>query len=65
MSTSAQNLLDSFDLLPEEEKREVAYEIIRRVLSLDLPPLSNDELVSGVEEIFIEMDRRERENEQP
>lgn len=65
MSTSAQNLLDSFDLLPEEEKREVAYEIIRRVLSLDLPPLSNDELVSGAEEIFLEMDRRERENEQP
>jgi hypothetical protein len=65
MSTSGQNLLDSFDLLPKEEKREVAYEIIRRALNLDLPPLSYDELVSSAEEIFLELDRRERENEQP
>ncbi len=54
MSTSAQNLLDSFDLLPEEEKREVAYAIIRRALNLDLPPLSADEMVSSTEEIFFE-----------
>jgi hypothetical protein len=35
MSTSSQELLKSFDLLPEPEKREVAYEIIRRAFALD------------------------------
>ena len=35
MSSSGQELLRSFDLLPEVEKREVASEIIRRAFSLD------------------------------
>jgi hypothetical protein len=35
MSTSSQELLRSFDLLPEPEKREVASEIIRRTFALD------------------------------
>ena len=35
MSTSGQELLRSFDLLPEVEKREIASEIIRRAFSLD------------------------------
>jgi len=34
MSTSSKELLKSFDLLPEVEKREVASEIIRRTFSL-------------------------------
>ena len=34
MSTSSEELLKSFDLLPEIEKREVASEIIRRTFSL-------------------------------
>ena len=35
MSTSGEELLKPFDLLPEVEKREVASEIIRRAFSLD------------------------------
>ena len=35
MSTIGNELLKSFDLLPEVEKREVASEIIRRAFSLD------------------------------
>jgi hypothetical protein len=35
MSTNSQQLLKSFDLLPESEKREVASQIIRRTLALD------------------------------
>jgi hypothetical protein len=35
MSTSTQELLESFDLLPDSEKREVASEIIRRAFALD------------------------------
>jgi len=38
MSTSSEELLKSFDLLPDVEKREVASEIIRRTFSLDREP---------------------------
>lgn len=34
MSTNSKELLKSFDLLPDVEKREVASEIIRRAFSL-------------------------------
>ena len=35
MSTSGRELLESFDHLPEPEKREVASEIIRRTFALN------------------------------
>lgn len=35
MSTSSQEFLKSFDLLPEPEKREVASQIMRRPFALD------------------------------
>lgn len=34
MSTTGQELLKSFDLLPEPEKREIASEIIRRAFAV-------------------------------
>lgn len=64
MSTSAQEILESFDQLPESDKQEVASEILRRTLSFDIPPLSEDELVLSAEEIFLELDRREAEDAQ-
>ena len=35
MSSNSQEVLKSFDLLPDIEKRQVASEIIRRAFSLD------------------------------
>ncbi len=35
MSTSGRELLESFDHLPESEKREIASEIMRRTFSFD------------------------------
>ena len=58
MSTSAREIIESFDRLPESEKQEVASEILRRALSLNIPPLSDDELALNAEEIFLELDRR-------
>jgi hypothetical protein len=58
MSASIQNFLKSFDLLSEEEKKEVASEIIRRSINFDLPPLSDKELVLSAEELFLELDNR-------
>ena len=58
MSASIQNFLKSFDLLSEEEKKEVASEIIQRSINFDLPPLSDKELVLSAEELFLELDNR-------
>jgi hypothetical protein len=59
MSTATQHLLDAFDLLSAAEKQMVICEILRRVRDLDLPPLSDEELVANAEALFLELDRRE------
>ena len=59
MTRKAQRILRSFELLPDPEKREVASAIIRRSLELDVPPLSDDDLVSAAEELFLKLDQEE------
>jgi hypothetical protein len=59
MSTTTQHLLDAFDLLSAAEKQIVICEILRRVQDLDLPPLSDEELVANAEALFLELDHRE------
>jgi hypothetical protein len=63
MNSSVQQLLRSFDLLPEAEQRELAWEILRRTVTFDLPSLSDEELVLSAEELFLELDRREAQDE--
>lgn len=64
MGTSAQNLIESFDKLPESEKQKVASEILKRTINFDMPALSDEELVLSAEELFLELDRREAEDAQ-
>ncbi|MBI1926076.1 hypothetical protein HYR99_17715 [Candidatus Poribacteria bacterium] len=59
MSTTSQNILESFNQLPEPEKRELAAEIIRWIAELDFPPLTDEDFVLAAEELFIELDRGE------
>ena len=59
MSTSVENILDSIERLSEPEKRELLSEIMRRTVSLDVPPLTDEELVLIAEESFLELDKRE------
>ena len=59
MTSSARNLISTFDQLPELEKKEVAAAILLRILQLDFPPFSDEELVLSAEEVFLELDRRE------
>ncbi|MCL4708684.1 hypothetical protein KJ068_26290 [bacterium] len=59
MSTAVQNILRSYESLPELEKRELAYEILRRSSKFNFPPVSDDELVLSAEELFLEFDQRE------
>jgi hypothetical protein len=64
MGTSAQNIIESFDELPESEKQEVASVILRRTINFDMPALSDEELILSAEELFLELDRREAEDAQ-
>jgi hypothetical protein len=59
MNASEKKLLNTFDLLSEIKKRELASEIIRRTTNLDLPPLNDEELVHNANELFLALDRRE------
>jgi hypothetical protein len=59
MTAQVQDMLRTFDLLPEGEKRELAGEILRRTLMLDVPPLSDEQLVGAAEDLFLQLDRSE------
>jgi hypothetical protein len=64
MSMSAQNLIKSFDKLPEAEKQKVASEILRRTINFEMSALSDEELVLSADELFLDLDRREAEDAQ-
>lgn len=56
-------LLKTFDQLTNSERLEVASEILKRVAHLDLPPLSDEDIVLSAEELFLELDKREAVHE--
>ena len=57
MSTSSKELLRSFDLLPDIEKREVASEIIRRTFSITREPALDDSQLKALYAGFAGEDR--------
>ena len=64
MSIAGEELLRSFDLLPEIEKRQVAAEILRRSLAMKSIPFTDEELALNAEQLFVELDRRESKDGQ-
>jgi hypothetical protein len=63
MTAASQHILESFDQLPENEKKEVALEIIRRTSHFDLPDLTDEDLVQNAENLFLALDLTEAQNE--
>jgi hypothetical protein len=59
MALSAQQIIESFEGLSESEKQRVAYEILRRSIYVDVPPLTDEELVAAAEDVFLALDARE------
>ena len=59
MTKSLEILLESFERLPDEAKREAASQIIRRSLKLNLPPLEDGALVEAADNIFLELEKHE------
>lgn len=59
MTTSVQILLDSFDRLPLQEKREAVAEILRRSRDIEVPALTDDDLIASAEAVFLMLDAEE------
>jgi hypothetical protein len=59
MTRLVEELLNSFEKLPEAEKRDLASEIIKRSLAFDLPQLSDDSLLLAADQVFLQLDKDE------
>ena len=63
MTKSVEQLLQSFEQLPDAEKRELACEIIKRSLTLDLPELSDETLLLAADQLFQQLDKEESKHD--
>ena len=59
MKTATQTILESFNQLPKLEKHKLASEIIKSVVMMDLPPLTDEALSEIADALFIEHDEAE------
>lgn len=62
MTQAAHDIIKTFERLPADEQKEVIKIILRRNIDIETPVLSDEELILNAEEIFLELDRREAEN---
>lgn len=62
MTKEAQDLIQSFEILPEEDQREVLIELLRLPLEADYTAPSEDELRYSADQIFLEYDEREAQD---
>lgn len=63
MTPTVENLLVSFEQLSETEKHDLAVEVVRRTDIFGAPELSDKELASAAEDLFLALDREEAEME--
>jgi hypothetical protein len=59
MTRAAQKVLDTFETLPEKDKKEIAVEILRRTSAESYGDLDDAALVLAADQVFLELDRRE------
>ena len=59
MKKSVETLLESFEGLREDEKREAAGEILKRSAKFELTSLDDDALFNAADNLFLELDKEE------
>ena len=59
VTAEAKHIIEDFESLPDQEKREVLAELIRISRQMDYPALSDDDLIAAADEVFLEYERRE------
>ena len=62
MTRAARQLIETFDALPEDEKRVVTVEILRRTALEDQTSLDEADLVLAADQVFLDLDRREEQD---
>ena len=62
MTDPANQILDAFDALPPNERREVAAALLRRVLDDAPPDMPYEALVTAAEDLFLELDATSPDN---
>lgn len=61
MTADAKHIVDDFRALPDTAKREVLAELVRISGRIDYPAISDDELISVANDLFLAYDEREGE----
>lgn len=59
MHATSENILEAFNQLPEIEKHAIASEIIKQVVLLDIPPLTDEAFTEIADALFVEHDKLE------
>ncbi len=59
MTADAKHIIEDFGALPDPAKREVLAELLRMSRYMDYPEVSDDELLSAADDVFLDYDRRE------
>jgi hypothetical protein len=59
MTAEAKHIVEDFEALPDTAKREVLAELVRISGRIDYPSVSDDELISAANDIFLAYDERE------
>ena len=62
MTKAARRLIENFETLPEDDKRVVTIEILRRSAVEEHTPLDEAELILAADQVFLELDRREEQD---
>ncbi|MGB3308266.1 MAG: hypothetical protein WBG32_01600 [Nodosilinea sp.] len=63
MTAITQEILKTFDELPDSDQIEVALAILKRLIHFDFSPLDDDDLVLNAEELFLGLDQQELDHE--
>jgi hypothetical protein len=59
VTADAKHIIEDFGALPDPAKREVLAELLRISCYMDYPEVSDDELLSAADDVFLDYDRRE------
>ncbi len=62
MTVQVKELLHSFDDLSQDDQWTFAFEILRRTIRFDFPPLEDNDLVYHAEKLFLALDQEEAVN---
>lgn len=61
MTRAARQIIETFEALPEPDRKAVAVEILRQTLDESYSTLEDTDLILAADQVFLELDRREDE----